>query len=318
MFSELPKLLGRDFAIGFFLPAALFVAACLGLDRAFPSAFPRLDGVPTDVLGAAALLFATWMWAVLLLALNRSLQRLLEGYGGLNPFRLLAPLEKRRLARLTARIDQLDAAIRKDPDAARALNAERGELMRRRVKEFPEERHLLPTRFGNILRAFESYPRLMYGLDDIPGWLRLLAVVPKDYRGLVNDAKSLTDFWMNLHLQSFVLVIVYGAAAAVTRSIEIPWFPILFLAVAWLALRRARVAALEWGEMVKAAYDVFLPRLRTSMQFPAPATPAEEEKLWKQFSTAVIYRHPDYLPPRESAPPAAPAPAGGEEEEDAG
>lgn len=314
MFSELPKLLGRDFAIGFFLPAALFVAACLGLDRAFPSAFPRLDGVQTDVLGAAALLFATWMWAVLLLALNRSLQRLLEGYGTLNPLRLLAPLEARRLARLTARIERLDRAIQKDPAAARALNAERGALMRRRVKEFPEERHLLPTRFGNILRAFETYPRVMYGLDDIPGWLRLLAVIPRDYRGLVNDAKSMTDFWMNLHVQSFVLMIAYAVAAAVARTIAVPWFPLLCVATGWMALRRARVAALEWGEMVKAAYDVFLPQLRVAMQYPSPAAPAAEEELWTRFSRAVIYRNPADLPARENAPPAALPPSAEDEE----
>jgi hypothetical protein len=37
--GQLPKLLDRDFVIGYFLPALTFVAASLGLFTAFPEAF---------------------------------------------------------------------------------------------------------------------------------------------------------------------------------------------------------------------------------------------------------------------------------------
>ena len=57
---------------------------------------------------------------------------------------------------------------------------------------------LLPTSFGNIIRVIEIYPRVMYGFESIEGWARLLAVIPTDYRNLINAAKSDIDFWINI------------------------------------------------------------------------------------------------------------------------
>lgn len=63
------------------------------------------------------------------------------------------------------------------------------------VESFPDqERWLLPTSFGNTIRAFEVYPRVMYGIDSIIGWNRLLGVIPKEYGDLYNDAKTSGGF----------------------------------------------------------------------------------------------------------------------------
>ena len=76
MFSELPKLFGRDFAIGFFLPGVLYIVATLGIVAEFGllpsliSIFP--PQIKTDVLLSATTIGLTsWLIGVLLLALNR-------------------------------------------------------------------------------------------------------------------------------------------------------------------------------------------------------------------------------------------------------
>jgi len=304
VFGELPKLLGRDFAIGFFLPFAVLLAVTVGLLDAFdvtPALLDRLDEnllIGTTVAGAAA-----WLGGVALLGINRAVYRFFEGYGALNPLRLLAWLERRRFTKLKARIAQARADGRGSPP--RPSRTGLGRLMRAEVREFPEEEHLLPTRFGNALRAFEVYPRIMYGLDSIPGWLRLLAVIPKEFLGMVDEAKAQADFWLNLWLVGLVVTAEWGVLAAVEHAWAPTWWvPVAALAAAWFSSRRALAAVQDWGEMVKAAFDVFLPDLYKKLGAMPVESRQEEQKIWMAFSQAVLYRRPKLLPPRApSSPP---------------
>ena len=63
-----------------------------------------------------------------------------------------------------------------------------------------------------------------------------------------------------------------------------------------LSARASVHAAIQWGEPVKAAYDVYLPALRKTMQASEVGTAAESSTEWSTFSQAVIYRRPDVLP----------------------
>src|SRR5687768_8426382 len=109
MLSDLPKLFDRNFALGFFLPVAAFVAASLALLNALGYSAVVLPVLKTDILlGATVAALGSWLGAVLLLGLNRDLIRLLEGYGRWNPARLWAGLERRRFRRLHREIAALD------------------------------------------------------------------------------------------------------------------------------------------------------------------------------------------------------------------
>ncbi len=169
------------------------------------------------------------------------------------------------------------------------------------AERFPDEEcWLLPTSFGNINRAFEAYPRVMYGLDAIPGWNRLIAVIPKDYYTVINDSKSIMDFWVNLWALSWVVVFEYVALLIYKYKGAIPivWFPFAAVGISFIFFWRAKIAALEWGGFVKASFDVFLPMLYEKLGFPFPENREEEQGIWRKFSQAIIYRSPDELPQR--------------------
>jgi hypothetical protein len=71
----------------------------------------------------------------------------------------------------------------------------------------PEPRDALPTRFGNSIRAFELYPREAYGADEVPLWLRVAALAPKDLLETVADRRAQVDFMVNCSFFSFVLTL---------------------------------------------------------------------------------------------------------------
>jgi hypothetical protein len=206
MFGELSKLFDRDFAIAYFLPSACFVAGTYllvadliaDLKLQVPSFGLSRDGLLRylTVFG-----LVTLFCAIILSVLNRGVVRLMEGYWPFDLGQYLNGLEKRRFRNLLKQEAESDDKKRKcgADGLPRALQNERNRIKRKKAERFPDKEYLiLPTSFGNTYRAFEIYPRAVYGIDAIPGWYRLLAVVPEDYRQLMDASRARVDLWVNV------------------------------------------------------------------------------------------------------------------------
>jgi hypothetical protein len=304
MFGELPKLFERNFAMAFFLPFVISVGVVTEIASRFGLSSGLLAAMQTDlIVGATLLGVISWLGGILLLVTNRGLYRFLEGYGKWNPLKLIGGLHKKKYTDLLAEIEKLDDQFREQKDKfPRELRDKRNQLMREHVERFPDrEGLLLPTAFGNILRAFEVYPRVMYGIESIDGWSRILAVIPKDYRELMDNAKTQVDFWVNIGFLSVLLLVEYTGLAIYTRSLVDWWIPALILVVAIFSPHFAENSAVEWGDYVKASFDVFAPNLREALGIVQPADRDDEEKQWTAFSQAIIYRLPERMPELKSA-----------------
>jgi hypothetical protein len=245
------------------------------------------------LVGTTAIGLISWMIGILLLGANRSIYRFLEGYGKYNPLKLLLGFEKRQYDRENKKLDDLDAEFNKLQESGEKipheLRVKRNQLTQRLAERFPDEPGwILPTSFGNIIRAFEVYSRVVYGIEAIQGWNRLLAVIPKDYRELVDDAKSQVDIWVNLGILSVAFVGQYIGLSIHFKSIDAIWLPFVAIFGAVLAASRANSAAVQWGELVKSSFDVYLPKLRTEL---ALADYSDDERTaWIKFSQMIIYR----------------------------
>jgi hypothetical protein len=316
MFSELPGLFDRNFAIAFYLPVSIFLAASwlllelVGLWAKLGSHLTSVTLVETTMAVLAA-----WIGGILLLVLNRDIYRFLEGYGKYNPLRWFKDLPKKKYAKKTAQLKQLNEEYSK-PDFTDAQRQERNGLMHEIAEAYPEKpNHLLPTSFGNTLRAFEVYPRVMYGLEGIDGWPRILAVLPKDYRELIDDAKAQVDWWVNLSVLSFVFLIEFWIVVFSTFGLRSAWYltllnilvPLALLVLLnWFFSWRATSAAAGWGDYVKSAFDLYRFDLIEKMGLTPPANRKTEKELWTKISQSIVFRRPDMLPPlnkQEDSPP---------------
>ncbi len=302
MFSELPKLFDRNFAVGFFLPIAIFTIVSGLILSQYGFAPNIIAYVATDLLVGTTLLgLLSWVGGILLLAVNRDLYRIMEGYGKYSPIKFFAWFEKRRYQEAVSELEKLDDEYREcyvsKKDFPAKSRAKRNQLMRQLAEEFPDkEEFLLPTPFGNVLRSFEIYPRVMYGLEAIDGWGRLLAVVPKDYTELIDAAKSQVDFWINMAVVFILLQIEYVGLVYIYGNRLNLWIVLLFIVLGTIPPLRATSAAREWGDFVKSAFDMFTPKMRESLRFNVPKDRNEETRQWTQFSQAIIYRLPERIP----------------------
>lgn len=303
MFGELPKLFDRNFAVGFFLPIAIFITLSGLMLGQYGFASNIVAYVATDLLvGTTILGLLSWVGGILLLAVNRDIYRILEGYGKYNPVRLFAWFEKRRYHKVVNELEKLDDEYRERYAAKKEFpvksRMQRNKLMRQLAEEFPDkEEFLLPTPFGNVLRSFEIYPRFMYGLEAIDGWGRLLAVVSRDYTELLDSAKAQVDFWVNMTVVFILLQIEYISLVYIFDKGSLNWWIVLlFVGLGTIPPLRATSAAREWGDFVKSAFDMFAPIMRETLGFDTPKNREEEKLQWTRFSQAIIYRLPGQMP----------------------
>jgi hypothetical protein len=314
MLSKLPDLFNKSFVIGYVLPTIILF---VGVHSVYVHAHDKLNeshsvfnsiNQGSALAGTTLFALSSWAVAILLLALNRDIIRILEGYGAINPFRLLTfiyPIEKRTFSRLKARKSELDRMRNEERTHGRELSprlrTERREVATSLARRFPHsDEFVLPTSFGNAIRSFEVYPRVMYGVDSIPGWPRLYAVIPKDYRELLDDAKALVDFWVNLWLASIIVIASYLLFLASSHQFNRSSIFIggVLLIASFLSYNRATAAALGWGSLVRSSFDLFLDDLRLKLGYVKPANPTRQKEMWSSFSQAVYYVAPESLPPR--------------------
>lgn len=302
MFGELPKLFDRNFAVGFFLPVAIFITISGVILGQYGFAPNMVNYLLTDLLvGTTVIGLLSWVGGIVLLAVNRDLYRAMEGYGKFNPVKLLGWFEKRRYKKTIDELEKLDDEYRecyeKKVEFPKKSRTRRNQIMRQLAEEFPDQpEYLLPTPFGNALRSFEIYPRVMYGFEAIDGWGRLLAVIPKEYIEIIDAARAQVDFWINMGLVLVLLQIEYISLSFIFGNQPNWWIVILFFVLGIIAPLRATSSAREWGDFVKSAFDIYRFNLLESLGIEAPKSRDEERKIWTKYSQAIIYRLPETLP----------------------
>ena len=292
---EVNKIIGRDFVVGFFVPAVVMVAGFAGTLYSFGilPLWLRID--PADPLKDSTFLaLITTVAAFFLMAGNRIIFRTLEGYWVFNLGSRLNHFQRWRFRWLKRRIRKLEAEFEECLENEKEFTKQKqqNKLMRMAVQRYPStEAQLMFTSFGNAVRAFEDYPRVVYGFESINGWSRLNAVIPKSYQDILGNKRAMTDFWVNVWFVSLLIVAQYVVVAVrVHHGLAYRWIPAAGIALALFAALEARTAAEQWGEWVKAGFDIYLPALRAKWGFIRPQTMTAERRLWKTLSQAIVYR----------------------------
>jgi hypothetical protein len=179
-----------------------------------------------------------------------------------------------------------------------ALENEHPRIGRDLAESFPQRGSILPTRLGNVIRAFENYPRHQYGMSAIPLWPRLIAVIDSDYAAAITDLRTSFDFMLNCSALAgacALMLIGVGLAFPLPFS-ETSWLTAwigevaLLLATAWLFYETSIGRAAAWGQMVKGAFDLYRHELLHRFGFTVvPATLAEERRVWQLISQQIIF-----------------------------
>jgi hypothetical protein len=223
--------------------------------------------------------------AISLSSVSTVLYRILEGY--------LWPrwLQEWGLKRQSAQKKALQAAVRG--------SGWRQNIALENLARYPkDDRQILPTRFGNAIRAFETYGKSRFNMDSQTLWHELVAVTPKYIQSEIDSAQSSVDFFVAL----FYLSLFFGFACLVLGAIEhfkigilLLSFPAFSLAILchWLAIK----AIDAWSSPIHALVNLGRVKLADGLGLKLPKTLEEEKKMWGLVTKYAYYASPEYGEP---------------------
>ena len=339
--------LGGTFLVSAMVPTLAFVSFCL---LAFEPILPEpmhqalALGENFDPVGRTGIiaLIITIVIGFTLTSLSTFNLKVFEGYVLIQRLKFLRRGELKKYRRMKAKLDQIDRRIKQ-------LNTQRGPNIKRMrssledkkyslsvelQERFPSrEADILPTSFGNILKAAEYYPRLRYQIDSVPIWTRLVHVIPPAYEAKIDQSYNQLVFLVNCSLlclaftgmaffASFYQFILLQAKLQVNSPAWIPYFirdnltettPLIFEQRVWLygivavmALfmslvfqRAALLSVGEFGDTIRSSYDLFRFDLLRQLHLPLPVNSNVEQTQWYRLSNFFNLGHDKYSKPLE-------------------
>lgn len=317
--STISSQLTRALVLGAVLPTLVFVVLWILLQTPLlPTAghlFLPLASLDKGWRVLAASL-VTLVIAGLLYNLNSPIIRFYEGYPWKNSIagKQLIQRHKRRVSR--ARL--MRARLRYVCDILEAVHPEsqilgpgrEQQTMLARIvnNNYPSGEDLvLPTRLGNVIRNFELYPVVQYGMSAIAFWPRILAKIDDQYAQTIDNAKASFDFMINaafLSAMTALCTLFLGGLAPTPLG----WNPFTlgwvlrvagFSMLSWLAYEGAIVQARDWGAQVKGAFDLYRFDLLKQLGYESkPHDQQEEKAMWTAITQRIVF--PDM--PREPQP----------------
>jgi hypothetical protein len=129
---------------------------------------------------------------------------------------------------------------------------------------------IYPSRFGNLLAAFETYPDRRYGMDGVFFWNRIWFKLDKDTREEIDGRQALADSTLYASFALFfigLLCLLYMGISLYSSIKYVP-SPIMSIILSFICIvsghrvyRWSLYTHAQFGEMIKAMFDVYNSKL---------------------------------------------------------
>ncbi len=197
---------------------------------------------------------------------------------------------------------------------------------------FPPLDLILPTRFGNILRAAEVYSG-RYGIDSVPIWNRLAHTMPVSGMEKVDEANNQCLFLLNCCLLTVLFAcssfLVSGYQSLLLILARENWTELLYfipinlnlniyqqriaiyvvlglsaLLISRLLYEASLLNVGHYGNMIRSSFDLYRFGLLEALHIPLPKELTDEREAWKKLSeffvggialgpVKITYTHPN-------------------------
>ena len=324
-----PSAIGRYFDVVTLIPASVFVSYLFLLVQAQPwTGTPdwkaALSGVTSLGLGGTAALVVVALFVGLVLhPLQFGMTQLLEGYWGSTP--LAQSLMWRRALHHRRRMQ--DLAISSSDATNALLGVPKGAVVpqslmwaivqelesERLLTDYPEDqRDVMPTRLGNVLRRYEAGAGRQYKLPLIGVAPHLAFVAPPGQISAMENQRTDMDLAVRLCWLSML-----AALCTVALFWRTGWWMIVALipySAAYLFYRGSMIMAAEYGTAMATMLDLNRFRLYESMHLKPVRNTSEEREQNVGLSRLVHWRRADLdlsLPAEQTVAPEQSAPEPG-------
>ena len=150
------------------------------------------------------------------------------------------------------------------------------------------------THLGNIIDSYNRYSYYRYGMASEIFWPKLQTVIQKEYQELLQDHKTILDFFITSASLAVVFFLLVLLGPRVYTSPQF-WFVlgIISLLVCLLCYLMAVASATSLGHIVRSCYDLYRLKLLKSLSLTFPKDINEERLLWESYSTFRMFTYSD-------------------------
>ena len=235
--------------------------------------------------------------------------RFLEGYGCWPSF-IRARLIKRKLSSFKEKRSELTELLGRHPGLKSATLevAKRIASLQDQVSMMPIDSRVMPTQFGNVLRAAEDHPFDRYGISGVRAWPLLWMCLPRHVRVAVNSARRDLEravslmIWSGL-LSLWIVFIPWGRWVVVAGVLSGVGVVVCYLALEAPAQRFALI--------FQSTYDLYRFDLYEQLRLRPPASPFEEWEAAQDWGSSINEVLFSQMPDRGGAFEHKPAPSVG-------
>lgn len=160
--------------------------------------------------------------------------------------------------------------------------AEAGHHTRAAMLYPSEDKHLLPTRFGNIMRAAETHSWQRYRLDAVLFWPRLHSCLPDPMLAQIAAARSGMEFMLVVSILGYAFCVV-GTVTAIVLQL---WWGALGsfgggLVIGWVGHRSSLSHCHAFSTVLRAAFDVHRFAILDTLGWKHPTSWKQEREQWQ-------------------------------------
>jgi len=189
------------------------------------------------------------------------------------------------------------ARIRREAHAARqaTMSGDPAALARFYLDYPARQNRVMPTKLGNVLRSAEDHAQERYHINTVIIWPRLYVLLPDRFIAALAAARAQLD----LMTAMTVLSGLFAIGGPVISFIFLPWYAAVAcfaggLATAWLSYLGAVRACYPYGQLIRAAFDVYRGLLLDEMHWTRPSSYGAERRQWEQIGHLWYQGSPDY------------------------
>jgi hypothetical protein len=324
-FTNYLEKLGSNFLVSAMVPSlALVIASILVFDpiRNIAAAFTDPQSAYSFVGFGLIVFIFTVIIGFTLTALNTFILKVFEGYVMPFPVRFLYNTSRKKHQRkaynlishrngLKSEILRLEKQLRYHPELESDLEKLKDAYyvsVANYSLLYPEDLDdVLPSRFGNTLKAAENYSGERYGLDGVQFWPRLVHVIPIDYKMSIDNARNELSFLVNMSVLSITFSFLCVSAVFYTM-----WMvnvghtgPEIFIQFWSEAAKYLIAAALgflsggffynasifsvgSFGLMIRSSFDLFRFDLLKKLGVERPKDSIEEFECWNKLNELIV------------------------------
>lgn len=315
-FTNYLEKFGSNFLVAAMIPSLGLVIACMvAFDPIFKiSKSLQIEEGIYSLIGISLLvLVPTVIIGFTLTALNTFILKVFEGYVFIHRLPLLKEGYSRKAKKLLQEIKDIRKDVEDLEQKRRKTIVEKEQLeefkgkYHSKVAEYdknypPLHAGIMPTKFGNILKASEAYTGTRYGIDAVEFWPRLLHVIPPSYRQSIDEARNELSFLVNMSALSFIFFVL--CTLAVVTNVPLPntpdWSIVILNSFRYIAAgaaafisflffnRAALFSVVDFGAMIRSSYDLFRLDLLSQFRIKHPKTSTEEFQIWRNLGELLI------------------------------